>query len=232
MIDPAVGREIADATQAYWNEQVDSDAFTALATGKEIGHRIADLVDDQTTALIAASYETKFEVDSSGRRKPRSMGDIWLKSGGIYNPINVKAGEIGKNGQPNMVSLKKLLMALLTRQIDSYYLLIVKMRLSIPRAAQVYFVDILKHLQFTTFDSGPGQIMLREREFYAAMDRGPTPSATTMREEIANLLAMLEDADLRLIRNRKRKLAAIRAKLTDYDGAGGHVVDQGLLGLG
>lgn len=231
MIDEATGREIAEATQAYWNEQVNSDAFTVLAAGKEIGHRIADLVDEQTTELLAARFEARFEVGADGTRRPRSMGDIWLESGGIFNPLNVKAGEIGKNGQPNMVSLKKLLVALLRRQIDSYYLLIVKMSLSEPRRVRVYFVDILKYLHFTTFDSGPGQIMLREREFYEAMEKGPAPSASTMREEIATLLTMLEDADVRLVRNRKKKLDAIRRQLDDYDGVGGHVVDQGPLGL-
>ena len=232
MITRTTGEDIAQKTREFWMHQVNSVAFTALAAGKEIGHRIADRVDEETTSLLEEHYETKFEVDRTGRRRARSMGDIWLKSEGIYNPINVKAGEIGKNGQPNMVSLGKLLTALLTRQIDSYYLLIVKMRLAEPRDVRVYFVDMLKYLNFTTFDSGPGQIMLREREFYAAIERREAPSARTMREEIAKLSEMLEDADRRLFLNRQRRVAAIRKHLTDYDGLGGHVVDQGRLGLG
>jgi hypothetical protein len=231
MLDRKVAEEIAALAAAHWRDRVNSHDFAGLAAGKEIGHRIADLVDEETTALIADNYEVRFETDRQGRRRARSMGDVWVAGNGIFNPINVKAGEAGKNGQPNMVSLKKLLSALLRRQIDSYYLLIVKMTLTEPRSVKVYFADILKYLQYTTFDSGPGQIMLKERQFYDAMDAGAVPSATTMREEIAKLLEMLEDADRRLIRNRERGRTRIRAHLDEYDGVGGHVVDQSLLQL-
>src|SRR5579862_5705749 len=135
---------------------------------------------------------------------PRSMGDIWVLSNGIYNPVNIKSGELGKQGQPNMVSLKKLLRALLLRQIDSYYLLLVKMKLGASPQATVYLVDILDHLDVTTFDSGPGQIMLKERLFYQRMADGATPPILTLDEKIAKLFEMLEDADRRLLENRQK----------------------------
>ena len=113
----------------------------------------------------------------------RSEPDQWEMSGSVsnhmYNPINVKAGEAGKNGQPNMVSLTKLLDALMKAEIDSYYLLIVKMRLEntsasedvdesrlVPdRSAERLFRGHARsNSDHVTFDSGPGQTMLKERD--------------------------------------------------------------------
>lgn len=159
MIDPATLQSIHDLTSRFWRQRSREPGFLLLASGKEIGHRIADMVDEQTTALIEASFPTKRQRRADGLVMPRSMGDIWVLSNGIYNPVNVKAGEVGRNGQPNMVSLKKLLRAILLHQIDSYYLLIVKMRLSGDVGPATYLVDILDYLDFMAFDSGPGQIM-------------------------------------------------------------------------
>ncbi len=119
MIDRKTLGRIKRDTDTYWRGVVGTPAFRELASGKEIGHRIADYVDDHTTAMLEVEYATKHELDARGKRKPRSMGDVWIGSNGIYNPINIKAGEAGKNGQPNMVSLTKLLDALMLRQIDS-----------------------------------------------------------------------------------------------------------------
>lgn len=165
----------------------------------------------------------------------------------MYNPINVKAGEAGKQGQPNMVSLTKLLDALMNRQIDSYYLLIVKMRLeSAPASAEiseselnpdeivpnVYFVDMLDYLDFVTFDSGPGQTMLKEKQFYKARDAGFIPPALTLADKVSRLIDLLEDGDRRLIENRYRKMERLRQAFFDYQMLGRHTVDQKGLILG
>ena len=108
---------------------------------------MADFVDERTTALLEAHFVTRFQSGKGGAARARSMGDVWLKSGGLFNPINVKTGVAGANGQPNLVSLKKLLRALLNDHIDSYYLLLVKFRLTVPVACAVYFVDMLEWRQ-------------------------------------------------------------------------------------
>lgn len=173
MIDAATRQRIRDLTYKYWNVEATTEAFAKLARGKEIGHRIADLVDETTTALIEKNFPTARQCNRAGLPMPRSMGDIWLLSNGIYNPINVKAGEADKNGQPNMVSLNKLVNALLDREIDSYYLLFVKMILqSASVQPVVYLVDILDYLDYVTFDSGPGQIMLTDHVEGKAILRG------------------------------------------------------------
>jgi len=88
---------------------------------KEIGHRIADEVEEKTTTLIEQNFTAARQHNRRGLAVDRSMGDIWVLSNEIYNPINVKAGEANQNGQPNIVSLRKLLRAILSHQVDSYY---------------------------------------------------------------------------------------------------------------
>jgi hypothetical protein len=247
MIGPIMSNSILRATQEYWAEAVSIGTFRAIASGKEIGHRIADYVDEKTTELLEARFPAKHELDASGRPRPRSMGDVWLLDNGIYNPVNVKAGEAGKSGQPNMVSLTKLIDALLKEHIDSYYLLIVKMRIQGTAAADelpgvavdpglivpnVYFVDMLDYLNFITFDAGPGQAMLRERQFYQFCDAGLTPPNLGIADKVSRLVDLLEDGDRRLIENRRRKMERLRRDVDRYVSKGTHKVRQEGLSLG
>jgi hypothetical protein len=119
-------QEIEKSVQSFWDAEIRTPFFDEMARGKEIGHRIADFIDDKTTGFLAVKYTATFQRNKKGNKVPRSMGDIWVLSDKIFNPINVKTGVTGDKGQPNMVSLKKLLASLLNYQIDSYYLLIVK----------------------------------------------------------------------------------------------------------
>ncbi len=238
MITPSDLKVIEELTRKFWEQQVKTDEFHGLFQGKEIGHRIADYVDERTTAMLEKEFEVVHEVDSQGKKRARSMGDVWIKSGGIYNPVNVKAGEAGKNGQPNMVSLTKLIDAILSEEIDSYYLLIVKMELSIDQddgrviTPRVYLVDMLDYLNFITFDSGPGQSMLKEKQFYDAFASGFQPEAMTLAQKLQKMIDLYEDGNRRLLENRQKKLDRIRAKVRAYSLRKSHVVDQGGMRLG
>lgn len=154
MLNRQMIEEIRTLTQDFWDQEVKQADFISIASGKEVGHRIADSVDERTTNFLKGRYDTRFEHDNKGEKRPRSMGDIWLKFDSIFHAINVKAGEYGSNGQPNMTAMGKLLESLLTNQIDSYYLLIVKF--SLPKSTQgaivptVYFVDMLEYLSAWT----------------------------------------------------------------------------------
>lgn len=238
MITPSDLKVIEELTRKFWEQQVKTEEFHGLFQGKEIGHRIADYVDERTTAMLEKEFEVVHEVDSQGKKRARSMGDVWIKSGGIYNPVNVKAGEAGKNGQPNMVSLTKLIDAILSEEIDSYYLLIVKMELSIGKddgriiTPRVYLVDMLDYLNFITFDSGPGQSMLKEKQFYDAFASGFQPEALTLAQKLQKMIDLYEDGNRRLLENRQKKLDRIRAKVRAYALRDSHVVDQGGMRLG
>ncbi|MBN1394044.1 MAG: hypothetical protein JW959_03350 [Pirellulales bacterium] len=89
MLEKATGSKIIQITDAWWGKHVREPTFSALVTGKEPGHRMADYVDDKTVSLLKVEFDTRYEADSRGRVRRRSTGDVWIRSNGIYNPINV-----------------------------------------------------------------------------------------------------------------------------------------------
>lgn len=160
--------KIVQLTNQHWAKHVQDASFAELISGKEPGHRMADFVDDRTTALLKVNLDTRYEADAKGEPKKRSMGDVWVYSNDVFNPINVKAGLQGMKGQPNLVSMQKLLDYIFKTWIDSYYLLIIKFHVKDGITHKTYLVDLLDWTEFITYNAGPGQIMLCEREFYEA----------------------------------------------------------------
>lgn len=208
----------------YWTTEVKTPEFIRIAAGKEIGHKIGDMVDEKTTALLKATGRyTILHQQKDGEAASRSMGDFFLDAGGVYNPVNIKAGEYGKNGQPNLVSLKRVLSALAACAIDSYYLLIMKIRhTGSDYSPHVYFVDMLDFLEYTVFNSGPGQMMLKESQFYPAVDAlyaqgkyAPEPDRTVS-EKVETLYAMLERADAQLTLDRDKKRKMVKEQVVRY----------------
>ena len=211
-------------TERYWATEVRTAEFVRIAAGKEIGHKIGDMVDEKTTRLLkdCGRFDIRHQ-QSRGQAAGRSMGDLWLEAGFIYNPVNIKAGEYGKNGQPNLVSLKRVLVALAGCLIDSYYLLIMKVgQTASGYEPHVYFVDMLDFLDYTVFNSGPGQMMLREAHFYPAVDalyqaglHAPEPTLS-LSDKVEKLYGMLERADQQLYSDRERVRAQIQEACLRY----------------
>jgi hypothetical protein len=226
MLEDATRTKIIEVTDTYWAKHVTDVTFAALVSGKEPGHRMADYVDDKTVSLMKVAFDTRYEANTHGRIKRRSMGDVWIRSSGIYNPLNVKAGEQEKGGQPNLVSMQKLLDYVFKRWIDSYYLLIVKFQLNAPIEHKAYLIDLLDWLDFAAYDAGPGQIMLRERDFYAAYESGELPPKLTIAEKVEKLFARFEEGIRNLFDNRKKRLARQRGLFKMFAARGDFAVDQ------
>lgn len=207
MLSSRILTSIHTETTEYWRDEFRKPEILGIAKGKEIGHRLADLVDEKTTALLTVNYLTKHQRDTQGRKRSRSMGDIWLWDNGIYHPVNVKTGIIGSEGQPNLVSLKKVLGTIMARQIDSYYLLIVKMRISAEAIEPaVYLIDMLDWLEYVTFDSGPGQLMLKAVKFFNEFDPTAVKPTTTIKDKVRRLMDLYENGERRLKENREKDL--------------------------
>lgn len=215
---------ITSESLSYWREEVKKPEIVGIAQGKEIGHKLADLVDEKTTALLTLKHITKHQRNARGQIRVRSMGDLWLKDGGIYHPVNVKTGIVGAEGQPNLVSLKKVLSVIMARQIDSYYLLIVKMEITkkgiIP---SVYFVDMLDWLDYVSFDSGPGQMMLRAVKFFNEYDPKKI-GALDIKAKVQKLMDLYEDGERRLKLNRESDLNRYRQEFSTFMASGDFVV--------
>ena len=120
-------------------------------------------------------------------------------------------------GRPNVVSMEKLLNYLLRRWIDSYYLLIVKFDISKRSEIthRTYFFDLLDWTDFVTYDAGPGQIMLKEQDFYDAHDSGSAPPGLSMHEKTACLFALFEQRVEALFKNRRMRLRRSARNLKD-----------------
>lgn len=216
MITPEDQAEIKQATLEFWQDRITDKAFDAMARGKEGGHHIADYVDQQTSEMIVSRFNAGYEM-KHGRVVKRSMGDVWINSKGMWNPVNIKAG-IEKNGQPNIVSLQKLLGRITGHEIDSYYLLIVKFDISAAEKLEpsVYFIDILDYLDYVTFDAGPGQMMLKERDFYAIADNGLDREPHTLTQKTRELHELLQDGYRRLLDNRAKRMAKTRQQVDKF----------------
>jgi len=194
----------------FWEHEVSSPEFTSIAGGKEIGHRIADYVDENTVRVLKEKFVCAHEVNLKGKVKPRSMGDVWIQSANIFNPVNVKSGQKGSDGQPNLVALQRLLEYILKRHIDSYYLLFVKFEIrGASISPHVHLVDLLECLEHTHFNSGPGQLMLKEKHFYETVeqvgDEQFCSGTMTILEKAEKLYGILEDANERLFRDRIKR---------------------------
>lgn len=68
--------EIRKKVQEFWDGKCSKSDFVGMAKGKEIGHRIADYVDEQTVQMLSSHFPCFHEVDKNGKKKPRSMGDV------------------------------------------------------------------------------------------------------------------------------------------------------------
>ena len=229
MIDAETQQLVVDATTELWEIQSTYAAFLSAFQGKERGHRIADLVEELTVTHLEGTFDVKHEL-RGGSRRARSMGDLWLGSSDMYNPINVKAGVYGVGGQPNLVSLAKLTEALLDHLIDSYYLLFVKFTDTNPPKADVELINLLGYLEFVHFDSGTGQMMLRADRFMKRMETGESDVEASVSDALARLLDMRREGDQNLAENRAKKLAALEKKAAAFDPRLG--IDQRGLELG
>ncbi len=220
MLRRKILNSVVKETRQYWKAEVKRPYFIQMAAGKEIGHKMADLVEEKTAALLTVKFQTKYQRDSRGHKRIRSMGDVWLLDGNIYHPVNVKTGVVGSEGQPNLVSLKRLLSAIIEKQIDSYYLLMIKMDIPDNINANsikpsVVFTDILDWLPHIAFDAGPGQMMLKSKNFFQHYDSHSVPTRT-LSEKLGDLFAHYQDGQQRLKENRERDLAKYRDALAEF----------------
>ena len=103
--------------------------------------------------------------------KDRSLADVYLDD----NLINVKFGSPKmqksgkpKYGQPNMCAMKRIMKNFYKNStIDSYY--IIKVNLNAGKYS-IHVFDMLDYIDYLTWNSGTGQIMLKENEFYKDVD--------------------------------------------------------------
>lgn len=208
-------QNIREKIDQYWNDQLQNretnKSFYDMATGKEGGHQLGDKVDQLSTMKISTEYPLNAGYQHKGGKvSTRSMGDIWFKNNkGEWNPINVKTGLVGSEGQPNIVSLKRVMTSIMDHVIDSYYLLMVKFEIdneSKTVSHSVYLTDILNWLEksVVTFNSGPGQMMLKAKHFYTLLSDGFYPAELSVKRKMELLMNLYRIGEENLIKDREK----------------------------
>ena len=211
----------------FEHEVVENEALrNSIIEGKEIGHSIASEIDNKTAQVLKdAGHPIVYEVDDkTGAKKARSFGDSWIRDGDYVNPINVKTGVMNSSssnsgGNSNMASMMRLKDAYLSGEIDSYYLAITKFDVDDDQniRPQVFFVDALNYLDHMNYNMGTGQIMMKEKELYEAIEADPTRTLTR-KEKVEKLQGLyqrgLEEARAKLVR-----MEAGESDFSDYLGA-------------
>jgi hypothetical protein len=137
-------------------------------SGKETGHSNASPMEDVVRDILIDKLGAK-ESD-----KDRSLADIYLDD----NYINVKFGspKIAKKtkkpkyGQPNMCSMNRIMDEFYSQStIDSYYII----KVNINNHTNTYSLnifDMFDYIDYLTWNSGTGQIMIKESDFYKDVD--------------------------------------------------------------
>lgn len=233
VLSASLQQQIRGSAAAFWAAHVATPEFAAVTAGKEVGHSAANYVDDRTAAHLSTFCDVEYQLRGDGTPSPRSQGDFWVVEDGVRHPVNVKFGLAGSESRPNVVSLKKVAAALAEHQIDSYWLLFVKVdRSGDTPTAEVDFVDLFDFLDYVAFDSGTGQLMLKAKEFIDHRANGGQGSTLPAAEVLDRLYTMLEDADRRLIEVRRKKREQLKAKIEAYRNSSDTVVDQSELSFG
>jgi hypothetical protein len=233
VLDRAAQKKIIKLTRGLWDKKCTDGAIVAYMERKERGHGLADWVEDVTVEMLEEELDGRVAYEHrNGERRKRSIGDLWIECGGIYNPVNIKTGvkEPGKRstGQPNLVALNKLTKAVAQRWIDSYYLLFIHFVTTRPETVEVALADLLHIAEdYAHFDSGTGQFMLKAGKY----DEPPPPiySAVDPDVALAHLRHVREDGNRRLFAKREVDLEKMLEEIADFDS--GRPIHQEALSL-
>jgi hypothetical protein len=99
----------------------------------------------------------------------------------------------------------------------------------IPR---VYLVDMLDHLDVVNFDSGPGQLMLKEKQFYLKMSSEDKTDALSLAQKIEKLIELKEKGDETLIANRLTRSRKLKELKREYEESSQQNLDQRDMNIG
>lgn len=190
-----------------------------LSMSKESGHVLANPVDEKCFNVLK---ENGFSVEKpvnpkTGKEMDRAHEDLQMYIGDFvstcnyavndglgYHRINSKFGE-DKDGQPNVCAMNRLLKGVHDGSIDSYYLLKVML---VDGKPKVYFFDVFDCLEknLLTYNSGPGQVMLKEKQLKEYSSEDLRQSKLTLKEKFNLLVDLYEKGMKEHIALRQKQL--------------------------
>tara|TARA_B100001964_G_scaffold147485_1_gene162496 strand:+ start:44 stop:661 length:618 start_codon:yes stop_codon:yes gene_type:complete len=147
----------------------------------------------------AKLVEKLIEADSDFTKPTETRSSDDCKYKGNYT--NIKFG-YDKHGNPNICSMKRLFKYLHEGLIDSYYIL------SVDALGPKYqLFDIYDYLDYTNFNYGTGQLMLKENKFKEVYIFNDTSLNLSRVEKIIKIANMMhEECDRHITQKKKQQL--------------------------
>lgn len=143
-------------------------------TIKEPGHTYGEAVEELLVKRLVkedSQFLAPIKKKGSGKQT-RKMEDLLYVKSLIKYLINIKLGYEKGDGQPNMVSFNRLVKSYHSNEIDSYYILIVNVfgKTKDNLVTKEYIFNLFDYLDYVNYNYGTGQIMLKEKQFFADYD--------------------------------------------------------------
>jgi len=184
------------------------DFESEISKSDEIGHSHGPGVQKMVGTILSEIHNVEYDTQKHGGRTKRSFSDNVLEG----NPNNVKF-TVMTEGSPNMVSMKRMLKHVEDDGNQTYYTTTVYFD-SQTRKVKVKFVNLLQFTNCLRFNSGPGQIMLNQKQFDTEYTKYMNGSYTVktfdqIRESLTNLY--IEEAQ-RHIELRMKQLQDFKKK--------------------
>lgn len=171
MLSNELINEFETKIKEYWKQEIlHNPEFLQMLRRKEAGHGLANYIESKTQEELINIAGNRYQIKNEINK--RSMGDFWIKEQNcnFFTPINIKTGI--KTGNPNIVTIDKIIRGIAERKIDSYYLFLIKFK-KISERWQVNICKILNLfniLDYIVLDLGPLQLMLCENRLYANIE--------------------------------------------------------------
>jgi hypothetical protein len=143
-------------------------------TVKEPGHTYGEAFEELLMQKLVRQddqFLAPIKKKGSGKQT-RKMEDLVFVKNLIKNLINIKFGYEKGKGQPNMVSFNRLINKYHSEEIDSYYILVIATsgKTKDSLTTKEYIFNLLDYLDYVNYNYGTGQIMLKEKQFFADYD--------------------------------------------------------------
>jgi hypothetical protein len=175
----------------------------------EIGHSHGPGVQKIVGKLLSEHCELDYEKDKKGNPIKRAFSDNIIKG----NPNNVKFTTKNSSGQPNLVSMNRMIKHVFENHNDTYYVTVVHYDMT-TKTVDVKLVNILQFIDCLSYNSGPGQIMIKTEIFdseykkYIKNER-PVKDYYQITKELAPLVILEREKHIQL---RQEQLIDFKSK--------------------
>jgi len=162
---------------------------------KEQGHKFYQIAEEYIRDKLVEQFNAKIP------KKARDIADVVV----FGTPVNIKFGISENFGRPNLVSMNRLINLSSESELSQY--IILKIKVFSPEKISVSTVDILSNLNLVSYNAGPGQTMLKEKQYYQHLEANKFNFGVSKKERNTQLEYMYLDGleNLQINRDKVKK---------------------------